>query len=97
MLGVTLDMFPTFGVGANQGNIFHAAGYSGHGVSLSNYAGRILAPKILAKLGKSTPDSRPLPFFFGRLPTWLPPDPLRLRGSAGVPPLLAGSRQLGRA
>jgi glycine/D-amino acid oxidase-like deaminating enzyme len=80
VLGVTLDMFPTFGVDTNRGNIFHAAGYSGHGVSLSNYAGRILAPKILANLGKSTPDSGPLPFFFGRLPTRLPPEPLRYVG-----------------
>jgi len=80
VLGVTLDMFPTFGVGGDQGNLFYAAGYSGHGVSLSNYAGRILAPQILARLGKSTPAAGLLPFFCGRLPTWLPPDPLRYMG-----------------
>ena len=80
VLGVTLDMFPTFGVGGDRENIYHAAGYSGHGVALSNYAGRILAPQILAKLGIPAPDNGPLPFIFGRLPTWLPPDPLRYAG-----------------
>jgi glycine/D-amino acid oxidase-like deaminating enzyme len=80
VLGVTLDMFPTFGVSGDRGNIYHAAGYSGHGVALSNYAGRILAPQILAKFGNPAPDGSPLPFFFGRLPTWLPPDPLRYAG-----------------
>lgn len=77
VLGVTLDMFPTFGAGGVDGRIFHAAGYSGHGVSLSNYAGHILAPRILARLGKQADTSGPSPFFFDRQPTWLPPDPLR--------------------
>jgi len=44
VLGVSLDMFPTFGVGGEHRTIYHAAAYSGHGVSLSNYAGVILAP-----------------------------------------------------
>lgn len=80
-LGVTMDMFPTFGVGGEKKNIYHAAGYSGHGVSLANYAGKVLAPKILADAGiKDVPDGPGLPFFWNREPMWLPPDPLRYAG-----------------
>lgn len=80
VLGVTLDMFPTFGVGGGQGNVFHAAGYSGHGVALANYAGCILAPHVLKRLGKCDKCEPPRAFFFGRRPTWLPPGPVRYFG-----------------
>ena len=81
VLGVTMDMFPTFGVGGDKGTIYHAAGYSGHGVSLANYAGKVLAPKILADAGvRDLPPSPGLPFFWNREPMWLPPDPLRYAG-----------------
>ncbi len=81
VLGVTLDMFPTFGAGGEHGTIFHAAGYSGHGVSLSNYAGTLLAPGVLDALGvkHDLPAIKP-PFFFGRKPFPLPPDPVRYLG-----------------
>jgi glycine/D-amino acid oxidase-like deaminating enzyme len=81
VLGVTIDMFPTFGTGGEHGSIFHASGYSGHGVSLSNYAGHVLAPHVLRQLGKFTGNSEPAtPFFYGRKPMWLPPDPMRWAG-----------------
>lgn len=81
VLGVTMDMFPTFGVGGEHKNIYHAAGYSGHGVSLANYAGKVLAPKILADAGmRDVPEGPGLPFFWDRDPMWLPPDPLRYAG-----------------
>ena len=81
VLGVTMDMFPTFGVGGDHKNIYHAAGYSGHGVSLANYAGKVLAPKILADIGvRDVPEGPGLPFFWDREPMWLPPDPLRYAG-----------------
>lgn len=81
VLGVTMDMFPTFGVGGDHKTIYHAAGYSGHGVALANYAGKVLAPKILADAGiKDVPDGPRLPFFWNRDPMWLPPDPLRYAG-----------------
>jgi glycine/D-amino acid oxidase-like deaminating enzyme len=59
--------------------LFHGAGYSGHGVSLANYAGKILAPAVLQRLGI---DARPLapPMPFGRLPFKLPPRPLTYAG-----------------
>lgn len=78
VLGVTLDMFPTFGA---EGNVLFGGGYSGHGVSLGASAGRILAPEILARLGRdggSSAAAAPLPF--GRRPPPLPPDPLRFAG-----------------
>lgn len=81
VLGVTLDMFPSFGAGGDRGTIFHAAGYSGHGVSLSNYAGALLAPHVLNALGlESAVQSAESPFFFNRKPFPLPPDPLRYAG-----------------
>jgi glycine/D-amino acid oxidase-like deaminating enzyme len=94
VLGVTLDMFPTFGAGGREGTIFHAAGYSGHGVALSNYAGRILAPRILCRLGRlQLRDIRDEPFFHGRQPPWLPPDPVRWLGLQGYRAILrAGDR-----
>src|SRR5690606_19020451 len=78
-LGVTLDMFPSFGAKGPGGNLFYATGYSGHGVSLSNYAGRILAPLIAQKFGISA-DIHDEPFFFNRQPMRLPPDPFRYFG-----------------
>jgi glycine/D-amino acid oxidase-like deaminating enzyme len=75
VLGVCIDMLPTFGTGGGHKNIFHAAGYSGHGVSLSNYAGVILTPPILKRLRKSGGDAAERPFFYDRVPPWLPPDP----------------------
>jgi len=81
VLAVTLDMFPTFGVGGDHQTIYHAAGYSGHGVSLSNYAGAILAPQILKDAGVgNAPEGPRLPFFYNRDPFSLPPDPLRYAG-----------------
>ncbi|MBM3289057.1 MAG: FAD-dependent oxidoreductase [Candidatus Hydrogenedentes bacterium] len=81
VLGVTLDMFPTFGAGGDHGTIFHAAGYSGHGVSLSNYAGTLLAPRVLDALGvKHDLPVVEQPFFYGRKPFPLPPDPVRYVG-----------------
>ncbi len=79
VLGVSLDMFPTFG---QQDNIFHAGAYSGHGVALSNYAGAILAPRMLRAAGvtdaeEPEPEN---PFFYGRRPAWLGADPVRYLG-----------------
>ncbi|MCX5770392.1 MAG: FAD-binding oxidoreductase [Candidatus Hydrogenedentes bacterium] len=81
VLGVTLDMFPTFGAGGDHGSVYHAAGYSGHGVALSNYAGAILAPQILKSAGvRDIPDGPQLPFFYNRKPVWLASGPVRYVG-----------------
>lgn len=81
VLGVSLDMFPTFGVGGENDTIYHAGAYAGHGVSLSNYAGCILAPHILGE--EALPDAagaHPPPFFYNRTPAWLAKDPFRYWG-----------------
>lgn len=81
VLGVSLDMFPTFGAGGTHGNVYHASAYAGHGVALGNYAGAILAPEILKAAGvKDIPESPDLPFFYNRKPAWLSPDPFRYAG-----------------
>lgn len=79
VIGVTLDMFPSFAAGGSHGNLFHGTGYSGHGVSLANYAGKILAPAVIRRLGIDKPTLAP-PVRFGRLPFKLPPGPLTYAG-----------------
>ncbi|MBI2422919.1 MAG: FAD-dependent oxidoreductase [Candidatus Hydrogenedentes bacterium] len=83
VLGVGLDMFPAYGTGGDHGTIYHACAYAGHGVSLSNYAGAIMAPPILDKAGIALPGDaidEAKPFFYNREPQWLPGDPLRYWG-----------------
>ena len=78
VLGVSLDMFPTFG---QEGNLFHAGAYSGHGVALSNYAGVLLAPRMLRAAGVPVEaEEEKNPFFYDRRPAWLGNDPLRYLG-----------------
>lgn len=78
VLGVSLDMFPTFG---QEDNVFYAGSYSGHGVALSNYAGAILAPRMLQAAGHAVEtEENKDPFFYGRRPAWLGNDPLRYAG-----------------
>lgn len=81
VLGVTLDMFPSFGVGGEKNSIFHACGYSGHGVALSNYAGVVLAPHILNRAGLADPGGEIVkPFYWNRTPMAVPGEPLRYLG-----------------
>ncbi len=72
LVGASLDMFPTFGRKPGMDNLFHAAGYGGTGVSLSNYAGVLLTPHLLKELG--LPPNRALeePFFFNKQPFQFP-------------------------
>lgn len=95
VVGVTLDMFPTFGAGGAAGNLFHGCGYSGHGVSLANYAGKILAPAVLERLGVACESVAP-PLRFGRSPFKLPPGPLTFAGMQAYRlALRAGDRWVG--
>jgi len=73
-LGLTLDRVCSMGVSA-EGNVYHALGYSGHGLALALLAGR-----VLADLYDGNHDPwRDLPFYQKRLPA-LPPEPLRWLG-----------------
>ena len=98
VLGVTLDMFPTFGVGGTARNIHFAAGYSGHGVALANFAGVVLAPAILRSLGLPEPAPEPsFPFFWNRLPMRLPRGPVLYAGMQAYRLLLHLKDRLQRA
>jgi glycine/D-amino acid oxidase-like deaminating enzyme len=63
------------GVSGENWNVYHALGYSGHGVSLALLAGRVLADLYE---GNHEP-WRELPFYQKRLLP-LPPEPLRWLG-----------------
>jgi glycine/D-amino acid oxidase-like deaminating enzyme len=75
-LAITLDRVCSMGVGGESRNVYHALGYSGHGVSLALLAGR-----VLADLFEGNHEAwRDLPFYQKRLLP-LPPEPLRWLGS----------------
>ena len=79
VLGVTIDMLPVMGVTGSHGTVTYSFGYSGHGVALGNYAGRLIAPQILERAGHAVDDAPP-PFLFGRKPWPLPVEPFRYLG-----------------
>ena len=74
-LGITLSRNCTMGVRGEHRNVYYALGYSGHGVTLANLAGRVLCDVY------SGDDARwrELPFYDHRL-AWIPPDPFRWAG-----------------
>lgn len=80
VLSVTMDMLPEFGTADDAGRVHHAAGYSGHGVALANYAGKILAPRVADAVDVDVGFDAEDPFFVDRKPPYIPPDPLRYVG-----------------
>ena len=75
LLGITLDRVCSMGVTGDHRNVYHALGYSGHGVALALLAGR-----VLADLYEGNHDPwRDLPFYQKRLLP-IPPEPLRWLG-----------------
>jgi len=75
LLDLSFDRAPSIGVGGEAGNVYHALGYSGHGVVLG-----VLAGRVLADLHAGDHDAwRDYPFYQRRLPR-IPPEPLRWLG-----------------
>jgi glycine/D-amino acid oxidase-like deaminating enzyme len=75
LLDLTLDRVCSMGVGGEHRNVYHALGYSGHGVALALLAGR-----VLADLFDGNHEAwRDQPFYQKRLLP-LPPEPLRWLG-----------------
>lgn len=75
LLDLSFDRAPSIGVGGEAGNVYHALGYSGHGVVLG-----VLAGRVLADLHAGNHDAwRDYPFYQRRLPR-IPPEPLRWLG-----------------
>jgi len=74
-LAITLDRMCSMGVGGEHRNVYHALGYSGHGVALG-----LLAGIVLADLYDDHHEPwRDLPFYQKKLFP-LPPEPLRWIG-----------------
>ncbi len=74
-LGITLDRICSIGVGLAAPRVYHALGYSGHGLALSLLAGRVIADLY----DDHHEPWRDLPFYQKRLLP-LPPEPLRWLG-----------------
>ena len=74
-LAITLDRICSMGVGGPDRNVYHALGYSGHGVALALLAGR-----VLADLYEGNHEAwRDQPFYQKRLLP-IPPEPFRWIG-----------------
>jgi glycine/D-amino acid oxidase-like deaminating enzyme len=74
-LALTLDRVCSMGVGGAHRNVYHALGYSGHGVALALLAGRVLADLYAG----NHEAWREQPFYQKRLLP-IPPEPLRWLG-----------------
>lgn len=74
-VALTLSRLPTMGVRGADRNLYYALGYSGHGITLSNLAG-----KLLTDLFSGADERwRGLPFYDQRL-RYVPPEPFRFLG-----------------
>jgi len=71
----TMTRICSMGVGGEHKNVYHALGYSGHGVVLANLAGAVLCDLI----SDHHEPWRDLPFYQRRL-DGIPPDPIRWAG-----------------
>jgi glycine/D-amino acid oxidase-like deaminating enzyme len=74
-VALTLSRVCAMGVRGAHRNVYYALGYSGHGITLANLAGRVLADAYVGDDARW----RGLPFYEPRLP-WIPPEPLRWAG-----------------
>lgn len=74
-VGLTLSRICSMGVGGPDRNVFYAGGFSGHGVTLANLAGRVICDLYAGDVDRW----RPLPFF-ERPVAWMPPEPFRWFG-----------------
>jgi glycine/D-amino acid oxidase-like deaminating enzyme len=75
VLDLTFDRICSMGVGGPRRNVYHALGYSGHGLALALLAGR-----VLADLHEGNHEAwRDQPFYQKKLLT-IPPEPLRWLG-----------------
>lgn len=83
---VTMSRVCTMGVKGTHRNIYYALGFSGHGVTLSNLAGRVIADMYLGQAERWHGQ----PFFEQRL-LYVPPEPLRWIGYHAVTALTGKS------
>ena len=69
-IALSLDFLPALGRGGRHDNVWHAAGYAGHGLALASYAGRMLSDEMAGREG-------PGRVLAARWCPPLPPEPLR--------------------
>jgi len=74
-LDLTLVRHCAIGVMGRDNNIFYGVGYSGHGITLANLAGR-----VIADLHAGDHDRWKDVAFYQRRPSGIPPEPLRWLG-----------------
>ena len=74
-IALTLSRRCTIGVRGEHRNVYFGLGYSGHGVTMANLAGRVIADLYASNDERW----RGLPFLHQRLP-YLPPEPFRYLG-----------------
>lgn len=74
-VGLTWNRICSMGVRGEARNVYYGLGYSGHGVTLSNLAGRVLADLYDHEEGAWAGQ----PFFKGEM-AWMPPEPFRWIG-----------------
>ncbi|AKT36978.1 NAD(P)/FAD-dependent oxidoreductase [Chondromyces crocatus] len=74
-LGITMSRVCSIGVTGEHRNVYYGVGYSGHGITLANLAGRVITD-IYAGEGERWEG---LPFYNKRL-TGVPPEPFRWVG-----------------
>ncbi|WP_437975907.1 FAD-binding oxidoreductase [Sorangium sp. So ce295] len=74
-LGITMSRLCSMGVRGEHRNVYYALGYSGHGVTLANLAGRVLCDIYAGDDARW----RDLPFYMAPL-RGVPPEPLRWLG-----------------
>lgn len=73
ILTFSFNMDQSVGVFGKNGNMYYGIGYAGHGVTLAYLFGKVIADIHAGR------DSawRGMPFYQNRLPSYLPPEPLR--------------------
>ncbi len=76
-IAFALDFLPALGRGGRHQNVYHAAGYAGHGVALASLAGRLLADLMQ---GREGPGRALLEGFHPPLP----PEPFRWLVARGL-------------
>ena len=74
-LGITMSRVCAMGVQGAHRNVYYGVGFSGHGITLSNLAGRVLCDIY----SDSDERWRGMPFYQPRT-HWIPPDPFRWVG-----------------
>ncbi len=74
-VALTWNRICSMGVRGESRNVYYGLGYSGHGITLANLAGRVLAD--LYDHDEAAWEGQP--FFRGHMP-WIPPEPFRWLG-----------------